>query len=97
MPPAATTLTALNCEAPVNTSSDIAQAWATEPPAGDGADAERQAEHADRRAEREAGRHDRPQRSVAGAPSSPIDRPAQSVPASHAPCLEQLQGRRCRP
>ena len=30
---AATTLTALNCEAPVNTSSDMTQAWATEPPA----------------------------------------------------------------
>ena len=33
VPPAAMTLTALNCEAPVNTSSDMAQAWATDPPA----------------------------------------------------------------
>ena len=32
-PPAATTLTALYCDAPVNTSSDITQAWSTEPPA----------------------------------------------------------------
>ena len=32
-PPAPSTLTAENCEAPVNTSSDITHAWATDAPA----------------------------------------------------------------
>ena len=52
VPPAATTLTALNCEAPVNTSSDITQAWATEPPAATAPTPNVEPEHADRRTQR---------------------------------------------
>ncbi len=33
LPPAPTTLTTANCDAPVNTSADIAQVWATLRPA----------------------------------------------------------------
>ena len=52
VPPAAITLTALSCEAPVNTSSDITHAWATDPPAATAPHAERHPEHADGSAER---------------------------------------------
>ena len=58
-PPVAITLTALNCEAPVNTSSDITHACATDAAGGHRANPEHGAERPDHDAEREAGRRRR--------------------------------------